>query len=199
MKIGKLTRSEWMLNCMSLIAVKLLSESLIAHSLNVIIQLKYATKVSRKGFDFLGAFSKEYNRYVKMIVTQLTKDIPFINKAEVYVRAYISLVNSSGSFELNIIHDEAVKRYIWRVQRVLANKGIPIFVSEPRNITIYSCNILVRAESNMRQRDMLRMYKLVYHSKVMLDILKTLHRKALFTDGTSRNHNIPRFIRDGYF
>jgi hypothetical protein len=187
------TKSSWMIRAHSGIARDLITQNLINFSQKILLEKKLITRNSKTGFDFIrqgGSQKSTLRRIEKLLISRIEKDIPYM-VSEPMIHRYAS-TELFSCLSLMVLDDPAVYRYVRSLNRKLIVKEIPLIINIGSARDMLSTTVLIEFVGG--SRDYMKLYTLLFDIEDCLTVLKTLHRKALYADASSRNHTTPTYI-----
>jgi hypothetical protein len=167
--------------------------TLLRFSVEQLWKYRLTSKNFKAGIDFFDVYraTLAYNKVTNMVVAHLQKEVAFILNDEVIdqtIDAFMSKPSSAGVLRIRTVNDASITRYVRILSGKLAQAGIPLTLSCAANAI--SNTMEIRATLNQSQ-ETLYAYKLLFILPDIIKVLKTLTRKARFTNANVKD--IARF------
>ena len=177
----KATENFWLLDKADHFINRAALDALINFSISKLRELKLVTANFKNGFDFRDPSCLRYDlrKFYKLLITSLNKVVPFLPDNCLYNFVGIT---SSGSpiFFIQCEKDMSVRRYILRLSRKLDLLDLPFEVVADNGAS-NTFIIKLYCTASFREAS-LECYKLIFLSPDLITILKTLSRKASFSN-----------------
>ena len=163
-------------------------ETLKQYSHTRLIDLKLTTKNLKAGLDFVDHYKARSARskLSTMILNHIVKEIPFVADRELVNPNYILKPSGYDTFKLQTVVDPGVSRFVRKLNYLAKKYELPVQLQcNDYGTGTYEIGII----TNPNSRSTITYYRIIHFLPDIIKALKTLSRKASFTDENAKTHN----------
>lgn len=175
----------------SKLSTSLAQVQLTNYSIEKIVLNKLSSKNFKKGlvFDNYVSCAFHYNRLIALITKKIEAEMPYLTNSTIFAPLIPFIITSSyGSSRIKkslcISRSESVRRYLTNINTQMYREGLPLAIDFTGNttegVTYYKVSLFMTGTRHYLH------YRTLDYIPQIIQVLKTLSRKALFQDENIR-------------
>jgi len=163
-------------------------DSLVTFSVNKLREIKLVTSNFKNGFSFHDNYymAGELKRLYRFMIAYISREIPFLHLTQAGYedgQSYMKVVSQGSKpyLKLSLMYDDSIYRYIQRINGPFAALDLPFRIEIQSYKPTDNMSVFFYTDIN-NQPKALQTYKLLLLLPEIVTVLKTLSRKARYTN-----------------